>query len=116
MERWQKTTLPAKKWLKCWLVRFCGMCCFVGGVSFFLCGGGQNKFPSNCTALSTEYQSSQSFFCNYFNSLLSCQCVKLLVLHTCLQRWRYEIVGDCGLLSYPVTPNFDARGAFCITT
>ncbi len=63
------------------------MCCFVGGVSTFFerVEKKQNKFPSNCTALSTEYQSNQSVFCNYFNFLLSYQCVEL-VLHTCLQR------------------------------
>ena len=105
---WQKKQLfPQKKWLKRWLVGFCGMCCFVGGVSSFFVRGekkqnklpsvsSQARFPSNCTALSTEYQSNHSVFCNYFNLLLSYKCVELVVLHTCLQRWRYETFGRAG--------------------
>lgn len=35
----------------------------------------QNKFPSNCTALSTELQSNQSVFCNYFNLFIFHKCI-----------------------------------------
>jgi len=42
------------------------MCAMCGGVSSFFVRGEkkQNKFPSNCTALSTEYQSNLSVFCD----------------------------------------------------
>jgi hypothetical protein len=51
----------------------CAVLC--GGVSFFFARGEkkQNKFPSNCTAFSTEYQSNQSVFCDYFNQVSMCR-------------------------------------------
>jgi hypothetical protein len=49
--------------------------CVVGFSFFFVCWEKkQNKFPSNCTALSTEHQSNQSVFSNYFNLFISYQC------------------------------------------
>ncbi len=51
------------------------MCCFVGGVFFFFAREEkkQNKFPTNCTALSTENKTNQPVFCNYFNQVSMCR-------------------------------------------
>lgn len=74
----------------------CARCC---GVSFFARGREkkQNKFPSNCTALSTEYKSSPSVFVIIS---IKFQCV-VSVLHTCLRRLRIWPVAVCRLRSYP---------------
>jgi len=91
----------------------CGVCkCAVlcSSVSLSLRGGEkkQNKFPSNCTALSTENQSSQSVFCNYFNLFISCQCVEFRFFYTCIQRRKLHAGADCG--RFPVKPKSSPSG------
>lgn len=46
--------------------------------------GGQNKF-SRKHALSTEHQSNQSVFCNYFNLLYIVSMCRVAVFYTCIQ-------------------------------
>ncbi len=60
----KKTTLLQTLVCRAGLQRFANVL-FCGRGFLFLCLGGekkQNKFPSNCTSLSTEHQSSQSVF------------------------------------------------------
>ena len=55
----------------------------------------QNKFPSNCTALSTEFQSNQSVFCNCFNFLKSYQFVSVWLCTLAYNGWQYAEAGIC---------------------
>ena len=84
--RWQKNNSFVNFGLQSWLATVCKCVVLWAGFPFSLCGGRkkQNKFPSNCTALSTEHQSNQSVFCNYFN-LFYCINVSYR-FYTCIQR------------------------------
>ena len=100
--RWQKNNSFVNFGLQSWLATVCKCVVLWAGFPFSLCGGRkkQNKFPSNCTALSTEHQSNQSVFCNYFN-LFYCINVSYR-FYTCIQRSSISVVRVFGAIHCPL--------------
>ena len=96
-----KTTLLQTLVCRAGLQRFANV--LFCGRDFFLCAGEkkQNKFPSNCIALSTEYQSSQSVFCNYFLSFFIVSTCRVGFIHLLTTAGGVASVGERTSISSP---------------